>query len=506
MKLVWSGGVVVLFVYVLLAFAEQATPDLFEDRTARSGIDFVLRNGATGQKHLIETMTGGVAVLDYDRDGLPDIYFVNGADSHTLQKSEPRDCNRLYRNKGNWQFEDVTSKAGVCGTGFGMGVSAADYDNDGSADLLVITVEGNQLFHNQGDGTFKDVTTTASLKGDGWGIAAAWLDYDNDGLLDLFEVRYVKWDATKEQWCGDSHRKIRTYCHPKFYEPTSNRLYRNNGDGTFTDVSQRSGIASHLGKGMGLASADYDQDGRMDVFVANDTMANFLFHNEGAGRFREVGSEAGVALNDDGKALSSMGVDFRDIDNDGKEDIFVTALANETFPFFRNVNGRLFLDRTYPSGIGALTTSFSGWGAGIVDLDNDGWKDIFTANGDVQENTEQYSSGKSRQRNLVLWNRAGKWSASEISKPGQHRGAAFADFDRDGSVDVVVTRLNDTPLLLRNVSPAANNWLDVQLVGAQSNRQGLGVRITLIAGKARQVNHANRRGSITKIADDTRRS
>lgn len=463
---------------------------LFEDRSSESGIDFVLHNSPTPEKRQIETMAGGVAVFDYDNDGYPDIYFVNGALQPALEKSGPQYSNRLYRNKGNWSFEDVTEKAGVGGKGYNIGVAAGDFDNDGHVDLFVTGVNGDTLFRNRGDGTFEDVTRKAGLESDRWTVSAAWLDYDNDGLLDLFVVNYVKWDPDREPFCGDAPGKNRTYCHPRFYEPLPNRLYHNNGDGTFTDVSEASGIAAYRGKGMGVAIADYDHDGWMDVFVANDTVPNFLFHNEHNGRFREVAFEVGVALKDDAKATSSMGADFRDLDNDGWEDLFVTALAHETFPFFRNLGHGLFSDMTYPSRAGAASLSMSGWGMGIFDFDNDGWKDIFTANGDVQDNTELLSSGRSRQQNLLLLNDGkGGFKAQVVGTPAQHRGAAFGDFDRDGRVDAVVTRLNEPPVLYRNTMGAGNHWIGLKLIGNRSNRDALGARVLIRNGATKQVNH-----------------
>ena len=472
----------------LLALA--AAPALFEDRSARSGITFVLRNSATPEKHQIETMVGGVAILDFDHDGHPDIFFTNGASQPSLEKTGPSFYNRLYRNRGDWTFEDVTAKAGLRGAGYSIAAAAADFDNDGFADLYVAGVNRSFLYRNRGDGTFEDVTAKAGVGNAGvWAVSAGWFDYDNDGLLDLFVVNYVKWDPAKEPFCGEP-RSYRTYCHPKYYEGLPNRLYRNNGDGTFTDASERSGIGSHIGKGMGVAFADYDNDGRMDVFVANDTTPNFLFHNEGNGTFREVGFPAGVAMNDDGRALSSMGVDFRDIDNDGRPDIFITALANETFPLYRNLGKGLFADATYSSRIGAATLPLSGWSTGVFDFDNDGRKDIFAACGDVQDNTESYSSRKSRQPNLVLLQTAnGTFAAHQLGPPRMHRGAAFADLDGDGRVDAVVTAIGSSALVLRNVGGERNHWLGLRLTGTRSNRDAIGARVHLVTASGEQWNH-----------------
>ena len=475
-----------------LAADKPADPITFEEIADRAGINFTLRNSATPEKHQIETMPGGVAVFDYNNDGKPDIFFANGATVPGLQKTGPEFHNRLYRNNGDGTFTDVTEHAGVAGAGYAMGVAAADFDNDGFEDLFVAGVNGNTLYRNRGDGTLQDITAKAGLAGKVWSIAAGWFDFDNDGKLDLFVVNYVKWDPSKERFCGDAARQIRTYCHPQFYEGLPNTLYHNNGDGTFTDVSQASGIASHIGKGMGVAFADYDHDGKLDVFVANDTAPNFLFHNEGGGKFREAALEAGVALSGAGKALSSMGVDFRDYNNDGREDLFITALAGETFPLFRNMGKGAFDDATQPSQTARNTFRLNGWSNGIADLNNDGFKDLFVASGDVQDAAE------GKQRNLLLLNQRDGTFAGVSSQAGpafqqlgHHRGAAFGDFDGDGRIDIVVTRLNGRAELFRNTSPANNHWIAFRLVGRRSNRDGIGARIhvTTDAGPD-QWNHA----------------
>ena len=474
----------------LAALAMAAGPVLFEDRTPSSGISFVLQNSATPEKHQIETMGGGAAVLDYDNDGYPDIFFANGAKQPSLEKSDASYYNRLYRNRGDWTFVDVTERAGLRGEGFSMAAAAADFDNDGFPDLFVAGVNRNILYRNRGDGTFENVTAKAGVANPGrWAVSAGWFDYDNDGRLDLFVVSYVRWNPAGEPFCGEPG-KYRSYCHPKYYEGLPNTLYHNNGDGTFTDVSERSGIARHIGKGMGVAFADYDGDGYMDVFVANDTVPNFLFHNEGNGRFREVGFGAGVAMNDDGRALSSMGVDFRDIDNDGRPDLFVTALTNETFPLYRNLGKGIFADATYQSRVGAATLALSGWSAGAYDFNNDGRKDFFAACGDAQDNTELYSSRKSRQSNLVLLARGnGAFEPREIGLPRMHRGAAFADFDGDGRVDAVVTAIGEKPLLLRNMAGEGNHWLGLRLTGTRSNRDAIGARVHVVTASGEQWNH-----------------
>ncbi|MCW5978357.1 MAG: CRTAC1 family protein [Bryobacteraceae bacterium] len=451
---------------------------------------FVLRNAATPEKRQIETMPGGVALLDFDNDGKLDIFFVNGARQPSLVKDGPQWWNRLYRNRGDWRFEDVTEGAGMGGEGYGMGAAAADFDNDGWTDLLVTGVGFVTLYRNRGDGTFEDVTAAAGIRAGGWGIGAAWFDADNNGFLDLLIVNYCRWNPETEPFCGDARAGFRTYCHPKYYEGLPNQFYRNNGDGTFTDLSREAGFAGKIGKGMSAAIADLDGDGLPDIFVANDTTPNFLFHNEGGNRFREIGLEAGVAMTDDGKVLSSMGADFRDIDNDGRPDIFFTALANETFPLFRNLGGRFFQDATYRSRIGAQTLAYSGWSAAAADFDNDGWKDLLAACGDVQDNTELYSDRRSRQQNLLLLNEAGRsFAAVPFGEAGWHRGAAIGDLDGDGRLDVVMTRLNEPAVVWRNRMGDGRAWLRLLLRGTTSNRDAIGAKVRVVAGGVEQHSH-----------------
>jgi enediyne biosynthesis protein E4 len=463
-----------LFVSAVGCFALLDPKIAFEDIAERAGIHFVLRNGAASSRHQIETMVSGVVAFDYDSDGRIDLYFVNGA------KRPPSDTNRLYRNVDGTRFEDVTSRAGLAGEGFGIGGAAADYDNDGDQDLLVVGVGRNYLYRNLGNGTFEDVSVRSGIADKGsWSVSAGWFDFDNDGQLDLFIVNYVEWTPEKDPPCTTGG--VRTYCHPRHYKGLPNQLYRNNGDGTFTDVSRASGIADHIGKGMGLAFLDFNEDGRLDVFVANDTVPNFLFRNEGMGRFREVGLQAGVAFNDDGRALSTMGADARDINNDGREDIWATANANETFPLFRNLGRGIFRDETYPSGIGSASMLMTGWSNGIFDFNNDGYKDLFAACGSIDDNTEHFSSRAAKQPNQVFANLGnGKFvalSSGALRYAALHRGAAFADFDNDGFVDVALTRIGERAALLRNTSPHGNHWLSIRLRGRKSNRDGLGAMI-----------------------------
>jgi len=460
-------------------------PIHFHNVANTSGIDFVLENSPTERKHLVETMAGGVAAFDYDGDGLTDIYFTNGAALPSLEKSSPKYRNRLYRNLGGFRFKDVTQAAGVEGAGFSIGAAAADYDNDGHVDLFVAGVGRNILYRNRGDGTFEDVTTKAGIKSDAWSVGAAWFDYDNDGLLDLFVVNYLKWSPDFDRVCGNG-AGVRVYCHPRFFEGLPNRLYHNEGNGRFRDVSVESGIAAHVGKGMAAAVADYDHDGRMDIYVTNDKMPNFLFHNLGNGRFEEVAFEAGAALLDSGNEVSGMGADFRDYNNDGWADIAATALAGETFPLFQNRGRGQFADAGHTSRLAILSRKYSGWGMGLFDFNNDGWKDLFSANAHVDDQVETFEATEYKQRNSVFLNRGDGTFEDDSDDAGPdflvkraHRGCAFGDFDGDGRVDVVVSSLGEGPELWQNISPAENNWLTVRLVGTKSNRDGIGAEVRI---------------------------
>lgn len=486
-------GAALAAAFLLSGAAEKiGVPVAFDSAGTTAGLDFVLDNHATPEKHQVETMPAGVGIIDFDADGFEDVYFINGATVPGLVKTERKYWNRLYRNNGDGTFRDVTEKAGVSGEGYSMAVAVGDYDNDGWSDLLVAGVNRNILYRNNGNGTFTDVTRKAGVAGDSprklWSISAGWFDYNNDGRLDLFVVNYCKWDPLTEPYCGLQKPGYRTYCHPKQYEGLPNTLYKNNGDGTFTDVSAESGIASHIGKGMGVAFADYDGDGFTDVFVCNDTVRNFLFHNEGNGKFTEVGVWAGVALTEDGAPVSSMGADFRDINNDGLPDVFVSALSNETFPLFLNAGKGAFRDITYASKIGFLSLPSGGFSTGVADLNNDGWKDIFVAGSHVMDNEELYSSRTSRQPNRVFVNLGGErfadgkdGSPANVWKPRFHRGSAFTDFDNDGRIDVAVSALNEPAELLRNVSRPEQNWLQFLLRGVRSNRDAIGAKIRIVS-------------------------
>jgi hypothetical protein len=488
-----------------LALAGPATAQIrFEDVAERAGVRLVVRNSETPERYQIEPMIAGVALLDYDNDGRLDVYFCNGATIPGLEKSDPSFWNRLYRNRGDGTFEDVTARAGVAGAGYSMGVAAGDYDNDGWTDLNVTGVDRNILYRNRGDGTFEDVTASAGVTGEisgrgkVWSVGAGWFDYDRDGDLDLFVVNYCVWSVGKDKVCGALKEGYRAYCHPDQYEPLPNILYRNNGDGTFTDVSAASGIGAHLGKGMGLAFADYDADGWPDAFVSNDAWRNFLFRNRGDGTFEEAGLYAGVAYVDAGRPVSGMGADFKDYDGDGRPDIFMSALSNETFPLFRNEGNGMFREETYASRLGGQTLAWGGWSTGMVDLDNDGFLDLFVAGGHVQTNEELYSSRSSRQSNRVFRNLGDatfrdvtRECGPDFQQVGLHRGAAFGDLDDDGRIDAVVTRLNEPVEVFLNRTEPSGHYLVLRLVGTRSNRDGLGASLRLALGSGRSlVRHA----------------
>ena len=459
----------------------------FEEIAGSAGLRFTLQNHPTPEKHIIETMAGGVAVFDYDGDGRPDVFFTNGASALSLSKQLPADSNRLFRNDGNLHFTDVTAKAGLAGAGYSMGAAVADFDNDGHADLFVAGVYRNILYRNRGDGTFEDVTERAGIRSDQWAVAAGWFDFDNDGLLDLFVVNYMKWTPGFTLYCGDYSRNLRLYCHPDVFEGLSNTLYRNRGDGTFEDVSARTGIDKHIGRGMSVAFNDYDGDGFLDVIVTNDKLPNFLFHNIQGKRFEEVGLAAGAALLDNGQPISNMGVDFRDYDNDGRPDISIVALANETFPLFHNEGDGTFRDVTYTSGLARASARHSGYCPAFADFNNDGYKDLFVSGGHVNDLIAETEPSRYKEPNMVFLNTSEGRFRDVSNTAGRafsttaraHRGCAVADFDGDGRMDVVVTALSEPTELWRNTTPARAGWVDVLLRGTKSNRDGIGSQVRI---------------------------
>jgi len=490
---VWAAAILAPAVILGLAGPVESVGIRFEDVTSRAHLDFYTDSSPTPNKNQPETMVSGLGLIDYDNDGYLDIYIINGAAIPSLRKENPRYYNRLFHNNGDGTFTDVTEKAGVAGDGYDMGVAVGDYDNDGWQDIFVASVTKNHLYHNNHDGTFADVTDEAGLAGaelDGrkmWSTAAGWLDYNNDGKLDLFVSNYCKWEVNKDPMCLNGGR-LRAYCHPKFYEPLPCTLYRNEGNGKFTDVSEETGITKRYGKGMGVAFNDYDGDGFIDIFVANDNTPNSLFHNLKGKEFEEIAMEAGVAYTENGKAVSGMGTDFRDLDNDGKPDIWHTATELETFPLFRNRGAGIFIDMTGRSGLARPTLEMSGWSAGIADFDNDGLKDLFVARSNVLDNIAEFSTRTYAEPNAVFRN-LGNMKFEDVSAqagpdfqvPGTHRGAVAGDLDNDGRLDLVVTQLNGKAKIFHNISNPANNWIAFQLVGKASNRMGIGAQLKLTA-------------------------
>jgi hypothetical protein len=480
-----------------LQATKASGPIRFEEIAQKAGLRYITANGNTENKNQPQTMVAGIALFDYDGDGYLDIYLVGGAAIPSLEKETPAYWNRLFHNNHDGTYTDVTEKAGLAGAGYGSGVAIGDYDNDGWPDIFLANVTGNQLFRNNGDGTFTDVTAKAGLAGaklDGkkmWSVGAGWFDYNNDGFLDLFVVNYCVWEVNKDPYCRVKEG-VRGYCHPRYYSPTHNTLYRNNGDGTFTDVSEETGIAQQFGKGMSVTFADYDGDGYLDAFVANDTTQNFLFHNLRGKKFEEVALTAGVGYAQDGTARSGMGADFRDVNNDGLPDIWHTAVEHEEFPLWMNEGKGEFQDMTVASGLGK-TSQMSGWGNGIADFDNDGWKDLFVARANVMDNVnEQVASRRYPEPNTIFRNLGnGKFAdvsadaGPDFQLEAAHRGVAFGDLDNDGRVDMVVSVLNGPTKLFHNITETANHWILLKLVGTKSNRMGIGaqIRITTEDGK-----------------------
>jgi enediyne biosynthesis protein E4 len=483
---------------ISLSTVAQTAPDVhFTDITAQAHVDFTQENSATSNKYLIETMGGGVALFDYDNDGRLDIFFTNGAlisdpmpEGKMPDKSNKKYWNRLYHQNSDGTFTDVTERAGLTGMAQGyysMGVAVGDYDNDGFEDLYVTGYGGNILYHNNGDGTFTDVTDKAGVRGGGWSASAGFFDYDNDGKLDLFVTRYIDWTFKTNRYCGEKPPNgVRAYCHPDNYDGLTNILYHNNGDGTFTDVSQKAGIANPHGKGLGVSFADYDGDGFTDVFVANDSVQCFLYHNNANGTFTEVGLLAGVGYNEDGKTFAGMGIDFSDYNNDGLPDIVVTDLSNERYMLFRNDGTGTFRDVTNASGIGSATMAFSGWSTHLFDYDNDGWKDLFVAQSHVMDTIEKTSPNlRYLEPPLLLRNVSGHFvrviAGEAFQRDWAGRGAAFGDIDNDGDVDVVVSNLGQKAYVLRNDGGNRNNWIGIQTVGTKSNRDGIGARVKVVS-------------------------
>jgi enediyne biosynthesis protein E4 len=449
-----------------------------------SGITWKHDAGRSPEKYLPETTGAGCAFLDYDNDGWLDIYLVNSGKCDFFDPSRPL-RNALYHNNRDGTFTDVTGKAGVGGGGYGQGVAAGDYDGDGFPDLYVTQYGRSILYHNNGDGTFTDVTEKAGVAAPGWASSAVWFDYDNDGLLDLFVCRFVDFDKSKNKPCGIQGDGRMHYCIPRLYPPMASWLFHNNGDGTFTDVSKASGIASHLGKAWGVVATDINNDGLMDLFVASDTAPNFLFLNRGGGRFEEIGTQAGVAYSATGKPRSGMGVDSADYDEDGWMDLFVANVDREMFSLYRNNHDKSFDDQALPTGLGKATWLMSGWGLKFFDYDNDGNLDLILANGNPDDLIEVLEPQVPYQAPLMLFRSTGRGfedvsrqSGPAFSKRLSARGLAIGDFDNDGGIDVLVSVNDGAPVLLRNNAGRQNHWLGINLVGKKSNPDAIGARVT----------------------------
>jgi len=471
--------------------AQPEQPGKFVDVTSAGGVHFLGQAYHTAKKYLIETMGSGVALFDYDNDGRLDIFFANGAaltDPMTPgaipKKSGPRDWNRLYHQKLDGSFEDVTEKAGLAGVGYDLGVAVGDYDNDGYEDLYVTGYGGNHLYHNDGNGTFTDVTASSGTSGSGWSTSAAWIDLDNDGLLDLVVLRYLKWDFS-DLWCGEHREGYRSYCHPDLFQPLSPLVYHNDGNGHFTEVGAKIGL-DKPGKGLGIAIADYDRDGHTDIFVANDSMLEFLYHNKGNGTFEEVGLSEEVSVDGDGQTYAGMGVAFSDYNNDGLPDLIVTDLANQKYALYQNNGDGSFTYSSYLSGVAAATLLHSGWGVDFLDYDNDGWKDLIVAQGHDIDNVQLSFPQLRYKEPMLLMHNDGKHFVDVSGASGDvfheswvGRGLATGDIWNNGQVDVVVTTNGGPAYLLRNETPTHNHWLDIRLTGHKSNRDGIGAEIKL---------------------------
>jgi len=484
-----------LLLAVLLALQVAAPkPVAFENIAAAAGVTFTHINGASADKYLVETMGSGALFFDYDNDGWIDLFLVDGG-SIADNAVSARARHRLFRNAGKGVFKDATESSGIRHQEYGMGACAGDVDNDGRIDLYITNYGPNVLYRNGGNGVFTDVTRAAGVGLAGWSTSCAFLDIDGDGDLDLFVTNYLDAPKTNNRFCGDPQRRIRVYCHPLVYPAVANVLYRNDGKGAFTDVSAETGLNKYLGNGLGVAVGDYDDDGRPDVFVANDSVPNFLFHNEGGGRFSEIGLLAGVAVARDGKPRAGMGTEFADYNGDGRLDLVVTNHEFETTSLFRNDGGSSFVDTTLDAGISSATLPFVGFGVGFFDFDNDADLDLSIVNGHVIDNTALFRAGSTHaQRKLLFLNTNGRrfaeisqQSGSGFAKDGVGRTLIGGDIDNDGDIDLVVTNNGGAAEILRNTGGNARNAIEIRVVGTRSNRDGLGARLTITAGDRTQV-------------------
>jgi hypothetical protein len=490
-----------------------STPGHFVDITAKSHVVFNGHASHTSKKYLLETMGSGVALFDYDNDGLLDIFFVNGAPlgdptarGSIPQKTGSKYWNRLFHQRKDGTFEDVTEKAGLQGVGYGMGVAVGDYDNDGYEDFYVTAYGGNRLYHNNGNGTFTDVTEKSGTGGSGWPTSAAWVDLDNDGLLDLVVLRYLQWDFD-DIWCGEHREGYRAYCHPDTFPAVSPLVYHNDGNGHFTEVATKVGL-DKPGKGLGIAIADFDRDGKIDVVMANDSMLEFFYRNKGNGYFEEVGLSAEVAVDGEGRTYAGMGVDFQDYDNDGLPDLVITNLANQRYALYRNNGDSTFSYDSYVSGIGGMTMLHSGWGVHFLDYDNDGLKDLLIAQGHDLDTIQLNFPQLRYKEPMLLARNTGKGFVDVSAQSGDifHQawaghGLAIGDIDNDGRIDAVVTTNDGPAYILRNETVTSNHWLTLSLVGHRSNRDGIGAEIKLTTATGSQYVTVTTAGSYLSSSD-----
>ncbi len=481
---------------------------LFEEVPAsRSGIDFIHENAMSKDRYLPETMGPGCAFLDYDNDGWMDIYIVNSGACDFFTPTKPL-RNALYRNNRDGTFTDVTVKAGVEGGGFGMGVAVGDYDNDGYPDLFVSGYGRSILYHNNADGTFTDVTLKAGIKVPGWSTSAVWFDYDNDGRLDLFVCSFVEFTLAKTVFCGDNKLGKRYYCIPRVFKPTPSLLFHNNGDGTFTEVSGGTEIARSLGKALGVVATDINNDGRLDLFVANDTVQNFLFMNRGGGKWDEIGLASEVGYSANGQPRSGMGVDAVDLDFDGRQDLFVANVDNEMFSLYKNNGDESFSDTANAHGIGQATRLLSGWGLKFFDYDNDGFVDLILANGHPDDMVDSYGGQTKYKEPLLLFHNDGSRlqnisssAGTAFAKAYPARGLAIGDYDNDGRIDVLIGNNGEAPLLLRNRAGEGNHWVGLRLQGTSCNRDAIGAVLTWSVGGKQRSRMKNSGGSYLSSHD-----